>query len=372
MPIMQDNNTRAFIALLQAGLWEQSCQLVDYGSIDYSVVYRLASEQSVVGLIAAGLEHADDTSSADLIPFVTQVMSLEKRNLAMNSFIGGLIKGMRKNGVFAVLVKGQGIAQCYERPLWRAAGDIDLFLDETNYYKAISFLSPLAKEVDIESKYNRHQSMLLDRWTVELHGTLRSSVSRGIDLVIDDIQARVFDNKEVRIWSNEQADVYLPSPDNDVVLVFSHILQHLYNGGIGLRQICDWCRLLWTYRDSIDRALLEGRIRKMGVVSPWKAFASLAVDILGMPKEAMPLFDSSNRWKRKSRRLLHYVLKVGNFGHNVDNGTRMGSRFVIIRKLLTMLRNISFALKHLYTFPMLSTRALIWKFAIGFANTAQG
>ena len=45
----------AFFALLRAGLWEKEVQLLPYGEIDYSEVMRLAEEQSVVGLIAAGI-----------------------------------------------------------------------------------------------------------------------------------------------------------------------------------------------------------------------------------------------------------------------------------------------------------------------------
>ena len=87
----------------------------------------------------------------------------------------------------------------------------------------------------------------------------------------------------MREWKNDGADVPLPSPDNDVIIVFTHFLQHFFVGGVGLRQICDWCRLLWTYRSEIDAAKLEGRLREMGIVSEWKAFGAFAVEYLGLP-----------------------------------------------------------------------------------------
>ena len=59
---------------------------------------------------------------------------------------------------------------------------------------------------------------------------------------------------------------------------------------VGLRQFCDWCRLLWTYRRSINVGLLEARLNEMGLVSVWKAFGAFAVEYLGMPGEAMPLY----------------------------------------------------------------------------------
>ena len=60
-------------------------------------------------------------------------------------------------------------------------------------------------------------------------------------------------------------------------------LQHFFVGGVGLRQICDWCRLLWTYRERIDRDLLLRRLQEMWIVSEWKAFGAFAVEYLGLP-----------------------------------------------------------------------------------------
>ncbi len=84
----------------------------------------------------------------------------------------------------------------------------------------------------------------------------------------------------VRSCLNGKTQVFLPEINCDVVYVFTHILQHFFKGGIGLRQISDWCRLLWTYRDSLDHGLLESRIKNMGLMSEWKTFGSLAVTCL--------------------------------------------------------------------------------------------
>ena len=58
---MKRNNTiDAFYALIKAGLWEENVSLASYGTIDFNQIYQLAQEQSVEGLIAAGLEHVKD------------------------------------------------------------------------------------------------------------------------------------------------------------------------------------------------------------------------------------------------------------------------------------------------------------------------
>ena len=49
-----------FFVLLRAGLWEQSVQIQSYCPIDFDALYEVADKQSVVGLLAAGLEHVAD------------------------------------------------------------------------------------------------------------------------------------------------------------------------------------------------------------------------------------------------------------------------------------------------------------------------
>ena len=88
-----------------------------------------------------------------------------------------------------------------------------------------------------------------------------------------------------------------------------------------MRQICDWCRLLWKYRSDIDVKLLEQRLLMAGLMSEWKAFAALATDWLGMPVEAMPLYSADKKWSIKAIRIVRFVLESGNFGHNRQRAT---------------------------------------------------
>ena len=310
---------QAFLALLRAGLWVDTTvhdswlMDYDYSSVDWEGIFKLADEQSVVGLITAGIEWLKEGDSRFTIPqevllqMIGEVQMIEQTNRAMNLFIENLVGKMRQKGIYTLLVKGQGVAQCYERPLWRQSGDVDLLLSEDNYHKAKHFLLPLCTNHKNDERYSKHLGMSIDQWYVEIHGTLRTGLSGKIDRVVDDVQRSVFYGGKVRSWNNGNTQIFLPSPDNDVFFVFTHFIKHFYKEGMNLRQICDWCRLLWTYRDSLNYDLLESRIRKAGLMAEWKAFAGLAVEYLGMPKEAMPFYDS--RFKVQGSRILKHILK---------------------------------------------------------------
>lgn len=368
-----DHNQQAFFALLRAGLWGKDVRLVPFGQIDFARVLSLAREQSVVGLIAAGLDHVSDTKAAkkDVLQFIGLSLQLEQKNIAMNCFIGDIVGRMREAGIHALLVKGQGIAQCYEKPLWRSCGDVDFFLDAENYRKATDSLLPMAQSVDEENPEKLHLGMTIDSWVVELHGTLRSGIGKRVDMVIDAIQEATFKESRVRDWKNGDTDVFLPAADDDVVFVFSHILQHFFKGGIGLRQICDLCRLLWTYRSDINVNLLERRLTKMGLMSEWKAFAALSVDYLGMPVDALPLYASDRKWSRKASRILSFVLETGNFGHNRDK-SYYEKYPVVVYKAISLWNNTRDSLRHFFIFPKDALRVWVLRFKEGIRAVSKG
>lgn len=314
----RDKNKEAFFALMRAGLWEEDVCLSEYGKIEYDRILELAQEQAVVGLVTAGLEHVKGVRVQQkyVLQFVGLTIQEEQRNTSMNSFIAKAVEKMREADIYTLLVKGQGIAQCYERPLWRTSGDIDFFLSDSNYEKAKKYLLPLSSDNKPERKFSKELGMSIEPWYVEIHGSLRTGLSTRLDKVIDGVQRDVFHSGNVRSWQNGETQVFLPGIDSDVFFVFTHFIKHFYKeGGVSIRQMCDWCRLMWTYRESLNHGLLESRIKEAGLMSEWRAFAELAVDYLGMPAEAMPFFnvnDSHNeKFKKKAEMIMAFILKGG-------------------------------------------------------------
>lgn len=348
----------SFFELIQVALGNRKVLSKPPTGSEWERIYSMAEEQSVIGLMLCGIEKLPKEQrppQKQLLQCIGVVQMIEQQNKAMNEFLAELIGNLRQSGIYTLLVKGQGIAQCYEKPLWRACGDVDLLLSKINYDRAKELLVPLASSVETEYIGNRHLGMMIDGWVVELHGTLHSELSGRIDRELDEIVDSLFYTRSVRSWMNGKTQVFLPRADEDVVYVFTHILQHFFKGGVGLRQICDWSRLLCTYKDSIDQGLLELRIRRMGLMSEWRAFGSFAVIYLGMSSTTMPLYSAEKRWKRKADMIYEFVMKVGNMGHNRDNSF-YGSKPYLMRKTIALGRRCKDMWCHARLFPMDSLR----------------
>ena len=377
-----DKNQKAFFALVRAGVWEKvnendSVNENLFDRVDWDELQKFAENQSVVGLVAAGI-NVFKTQVADFrIPkpnalrFIGQTLHLEQCNQAMNSFIGVLVDKMRADGIETILVKGQGIAQCYEKPEWRACGDVDFFLSEDNYEKAKAYLTPLAFSVDEEYEREKHLGMNINSWVVELHGYLYSGLSSRIDRELKAVQDDTFHDVNLRSWDNNGVQVFQLSVENDVFYVFTHILQHFYKGGIGLRQICDWCRSLWTYREILDVEKLGGRLRAAGLMSEWRAFGTFAVEFLGMESFALPFYSDTLRWKKKARRIRDFVLLSGNFGHNRDYSYFQKYPY-FIRKCISFGRRCGDLFHHAMIFPLDTMRFFPAMVINGMRSAARG
>ena len=381
---MRDNTIEAFFVLVRAGLWSDGNQEIRIGgTTDWNEVYELAQEQSVLGLVLAGLEHSDIKPPKELLlQWIGEVQLIEQRNKAMNVYIADLIEEMRSEDIFTLLVKGQGLAQCYNRPNWRSSGDVDLLLSKDNYEKAKAFILPKGVLTEPEEAGKKHLAMQVGQWAVELHGTLRVGLSARVDRMLDKVQYDIFYGGQVRSWMNGRTQVFLPAATEDVVYVFAHILQHFYKGGIGLRQICDWCRLLYTYRDSLNYGLLEQRIKQAGLMSEWKVFGALAIEYLGFPKDSMPLLDVRCKkedgrceidanLRKKADKIGEFILEVGNFGHNRDNSYFQKHSY-FVQKCISAWRRVKDLCRHATIFPVSSMRFFFGIMHNGIVSAVRG
>ena len=380
---MKKNNTiEAFFALLRAGLFPvhgEGFRVNEslFQNVEWEKIYQLAQEQSVLGLVLAGLEQYKnlnvnfDVNQKLLLQWIGEVQLIEQRNKAMNVYIAELIEEMRSVGIYTLLVKGQGLAQCYNRPNWRSSGDVDLLLSKDNYEKAKAFILPKGVLTEPEEAGKKHLAMQVGQWEVELHGTLRVGLSKRVDRVLDKVQHDIFYGGQVRSWMNGRAQVFLPAANEDVVYVFAHILQHFYKGGIGLRQICDWCKLLYTYRDSLNHGLLEQRIKEAGLMSEWKAFYNLASRYLGMPDLDSRFMFQDSRFDNKAERIKEFILEVGNFGHNRDNSYFQKHSY-FVQKSISAWRRVKDLCRHATIFPLSSVRFFFGIMHNGIVSAARG
>ena len=163
-----NNNQQAFFALVRAGLFPvhgERFMVNDsfFRNVDWGKVYQLAQEQSLQGLVLQGIDwfkvhdSGFTVSQVLLLQWIGEVQIIEQQNKTLNAFINSITKKFENEDVRGLLVKGQGVAQCYERPFWRVSGDVDLILDEENYQRGKLVLSKMAS---LDHEENMHYKLI--------------------------------------------------------------------------------------------------------------------------------------------------------------------------------------------------------------------
>lgn len=374
-----DIATSLFFTLLRSGLWGTEPvppRLPESGDTSpelevWKKTFRLAMEQTVVGLITDGASScpAGYVPKDVSIRLMSALVGIEKRNASINALIARIIPLFEEAGVPVILVKGQAVAQCYSRPQGRMSGDIDLVMRPQDYEAAKAVLSGIADRVDGEGRDKLHFGAMIGDVEVELHGTVHTSLGSRINAVLDSAQESLFEPGGCRHLDVNGVQVRIPSIDFDALFIFVHLLQHFYCGGLGLRQLCDWARVLHTHCGQIDRELLTSRLRQMGIVSEWQAFLSFLVKYLALPKEEAPMYERSA--EGKADKLWRFMEKVGNFGKNRKRRNR-GKDPYVIRKIGSFLLNSGDFLRHATIFPLDSVKFFLKYFTTGTRAVMRG
>ena len=364
---------KLFFGLLRSGLWGATPELPGTAPSgeDWEKVYGLSMSQTVVGLVTDGAA----ACPADFVPkpvslkLMASLIGTEKTNAVMDSHVSRFVSLLESRGVQPILVKGQAVAQCYIHPSGRMPGDIDLVIDPGQYEAAKAVITPIADSVGIEGVANLHFGAMLGSVELELHGSVRTSLGQKINDTLDRVQAELYREGGHRRWNCLGTEVRIPSVDFDALFIFTHLLQHFFYGGLGLRQLCDWARVLHTHCGAIDRGLLERRLTEMELLSEWKTFAGFLVDYLGLPAEEAPLYDA--RYSSRTGRLWRYIERVGNFGKNRKRRDRSRDPY-LIRKIESLFVYSQDFLHHVSIFPIDSLKFFWYYFRQGTLKVLHG
>lgn len=341
-----------FFKFVRCGLWNKASAIDSIPSeMEWKQLFVLFRQQAVSGIFVSALENLkkEDVPEAIRIKAALSAVTLEKANAKLNKVLAEVGKIFDENGILHTVVKGPSVAQCYDKPLWRAPGDIDFFLPQQSYEKAKSLLSHFAEVVEQENNRFDHIGLLYKGIVVELHGSLSTALSWHIDKHLLKIQNKLFAEEDFRCWKHSGREMNSPNVNDDLIFLFTHFLKHFYRGGLGLRQLCDWSRFLHKFTNIIDSLYLEKQLKTMGLMSEWKVFGCFAVKYLGLPQEEMPLYDCFQ--EKKADLIWTFLKKSGNFGQN-RYISGFSDKPYLVRKMRAFCIKTGDILMHVRIFPL--------------------
>lgn len=313
-----DRQHEILLAIVRCALWGTSPSVTS--APDWSVILKLAEQQTLTGLVAEAVPHLPSEyqpPASDRVKLQSKVMRIYQSHALLNRKVAQTNEFLRSNGIRTVLFKGQGIALNYPNPLSRQCGDIDLYVGQEQFLKAMDILEP-DKEHDA-SKYAhlKHFNTESDGVDIEIHRIAEILPGIGQDRRFQQWTVSQLTGPDLQKAEIGGSVVSLPPVDFNALYIMNHAWHHFMTGGIGLRQLCDWSIFLHRYHDRIDTGKLKENLKSFGLTRAWQIFASVAVRYLGLPPEECPLYNG--RYDNKADKVLEVIWREGNFGKHSDS-----------------------------------------------------
>ena len=312
-------NPNIFFKLLRAGLWEEDVVLPQVSDDEWSEVLSLAEAQTVVGIIARGVDHSDSKPPQDVIlKLVSKSYEIERRSTKVEKGSEALMQYFESKGLRPILQKGPAIAKYYANPLSRTSGDIDLYFSEKDFDKAEELARKNEKNVEREPD---------------------GSVTYSVQGIPVEHHPRFFD-----LHCKESKLPEISSPEGTLLMLSAHILKHCMGAGVGLRQICDMAVAYKALYGQYDQKKLADIYKSVGLGKWNQLLDSFLFTYLGLDPD---YFTTSKLTSPDP--LVKIVLRGGNFGRGVSFRKNTLNSGKLVRKFGTVavfLRSIPFSLKY--------------------------
>ena len=358
-----------FFRILRAALWDGSVAVeADAVSRDEVMgALRMAKAQAVLGLVANEVLRCERLSSVlseeDKMRLKRFVMNNLATGQMLNNALVSIVQELRKHGIDPVLLKGQGIAKYYPVPELRQCGDIDIYVGQEKFANTCEVIGAMSTPEDHQGDIPslKHFHTRLGKAFIEIHRYTDVYWPKRFDRVYQRISDEGMSEGLVPL---DFAGVQVMSPalDFNVFFIFNHFWHHFIADGVGLRQICDWVRLLHVNRGKVNEAYLSDVLVKMGLMKQWQVFACIAVDTLGLPAEEMPFYDA--KFRKLASRVLELIMLEGNFGQeNLKDYKRPKGYFA--GKWYSFRKRCGRNLRVLRLFPIEAMRQIIKVFVCG-------
>ena len=325
---------RFFFELLQVAIGNRQALTSRPTDEEWEFLYRECEKHALLGIAFCGVERLPKEQFPPFdvdAEWVHDAQVAKERNKRLNAECEALTRHLERDGFGSCILKGQSNQVNFPEHLrdYRTAGDIDVWV--------------MPKGEEGISLRKRRRSVM--KYVSSKVGNQRV-IYHHVDFPIMDTEVEIhftpswmknpFHNHRMqkyfeREWNNiEKTDYgfYIPSASLNVVYQLTHIFRHLFNEGIGLRQIVDYYFVLRRFEDE----RLEGRVERLETLETLsrlglKRFASAVMWVIQEVLAPSSLHsgeakDWQKLWpwmicepkEKEGRFLLSEILQAGNFG----------------------------------------------------------
>lgn len=302
-----------FFELIQVGIGEREQLSSIPSDKEWKELLAESQRQTVVGVAFEGIQKLlkqQYPPKGILYQWIGLCEQIRRQNTLLNRRVVEASDFFSEAGYRSCILKGQGNAQMYPNPQSRTPGDIDIWVDGTRkeitdfvrtrvpeaygQYHHIDF--PMFKDVAVEVHFkpSRQNNPVYNRRLQQFYLQHREAQFRNVCQKLD-----------------EQGRVCVPTNDFNLVFQLSHVMNHFFVEGVGLRQLIDYYYLLRQDYSDAERKEFQDNVRWLGMEKFASSVMWVLKEILGMDGQ----YALVKPYEKGGRLLLDEVMLTGNFGH---------------------------------------------------------
>lgn len=299
-----------FFKLLQVSLVvdAESALPKNLSSEEWQWIYKQSVKQGLVGVMYCGIQKlpaAQRPPREILLQFAYRANLIRQVNVRMNTTAAKVSQLFEEKGLHPVILKGQANAKLYPDPFSRQAGDIDVLIDggRSGVLGALRSMN-LIDGAEVSKHHVHLPSNYFNGISVEVHFVPTSSFSPS-----NNQNLLKFLNGELINCKKVDEGFYVPNMAYALVMQLSHLKQHFFGTGIGLRQLVDYRQLLLNCSTQ-ERKRARDALKKCGL-------CHMAGAVMWVMQEVFCLGDSLLLCppdKKRGDILLNVILSGGDFG----------------------------------------------------------
>ena len=302
--------TTLFLALIRCGIGNADRLPFTPSREQWDELFYIAGKQTLQGIAYAGIERLPQEQRPYkdlLLKWYHLTLNIRKKNKELTKTAIIVSEKFRKEGFDNCILKGQGIAQYYPDPELRIPGDIDIWLDG-GCDKVLEYVKGIIP--DCKPNYHHVDFNVMKGCDIEVH--YRPS---WMYCPFSNKRLQEFFNKKCnKDYSNtvntSEGLLHVPTVSFNIVYIPIHIYRHLFDEGIGMRQILDYYFVLMQENTAQEKEDCVEILKKTGVLRFTKALMYVMQEMFALDKEHMIAEPDS----RHGKFLMREIMLSGNFG----------------------------------------------------------
>lgn len=247
---------------------------VDFSGVDFYNLLKIADRNAVNMFVFDKIPEfkslIDEEVYMKWLYLASRKLTIRENVLSVQKKLTALLE---KNNINYFVFKGFCSAYYYKKAELRETGDIDFYVDFSDFETANNALIENGIKL-ISTDDEKHWCYELDGVTLEMHHDFWDLPENNAGNFIKDFLKNAINN--VKKYNFDGYCSYGPDEVTHALLLVLHFVNHIQRGGIGLRHLCDFSAYFSSddYKNNLDKVL--DTFSKAGLLKTAKVLSKIS------------------------------------------------------------------------------------------------